>query len=267
MILTKYIQPVDNPVSLAEMKLHLRVTHSTEDELIKSITSAATDWCEYYEGQSYMMKSYRIYLDDFPTEELYLPFSPAVSITSIQYYDSSNALQTLSSSVYTLDKDSMPARMYLAPNQSWPIAYAKEKSVIITYVAGYATTFTTAYSTNVLTLGNAVFADTDRVRVTSDQGDLPASLSTGTDYYVRDVSGSTCKLATSSGGTAYDLSDDGTGTHYIGFADRGLVPDRAKAAIKLIVGDIYENRQQSLDVNLSVIPISAQNLLFDRMFL
>jgi uncharacterized phiE125 gp8 family phage protein len=267
MIVSKYIQAVDNPVSLAEMKLHLRVTHSTEDELIKTITSAAADWCESYEGQSYMMKTYRIFLDEFPSNGIDLPNSPVVSITSIQYYDTNNALQTVSSSVYTLDKDSLPAKLYLSTNQVWPIAYSKEKSVIITYVAGYATTFTTAYSTDLLTVGNAVFADTDRVRIGTDQGDLPASLSSLSDYYVRDVSGSTCKLASSSGGTAIDLSDDGTGTHYIGFADRGLVPNRVKAAIKLIAADLYENRQQSIDLNLNVIPFSAKYLLCERLFL
>ncbi len=266
-MITPYVAPVANPVSLDEMKLHLRVSGTTEDELIRSQIDAATEWCEKYEGQAYMMRQYKVYLDGFK-DEVYLPFPPLVAVDSVQYYDTAGSLQTLASTYYTVDTDSTPGRVYLAYNQSWPSTYLIPKAVIITYTAGYATTFTAVAATNVCTVGNAVFANLDLVRVGTDQGDLPAPLAIGTNYYVGDVSGSTLQLHSDSAiTTAVDITDTGTGTHYIGFGDRGLVPHRVKAAIKLIVTDLYENRQQSLDVNLAIVPVSAKSLLMERIFI
>lgn len=43
---------------------------------------------------------------------------------------------------------------------------------------------------------------------------LPDPLDTATDYYVIDATASTFKLSTSSGGSAVDITDTGTGSHY-----------------------------------------------------
>lgn len=263
MIFAQYIQPVAEPVGLVEMKLHLRVDTTTDDELIKTLISAARQWCEGYEGQSYMVRSYKLYLDQFE-DEISLPMPPLVSVDSVQYYDTAGSLQTLATSYYTVDTDKIPGRIYLAYGQTWPSIYSIPKAVIITFTAGYSTSFTAA-TNDYLTVGNAVFADTDMVRVFADNGDLPAGLSANTNYYVRDKSGSTCKLALTSGGTAIDITDAGTGTQYIAFADTGFVPDRARAAIKLITAHLYEHRELVSEISLEQIPFAAKNLLFERV--
>lgn len=80
---------------------------------------------------------------------------------------------------------------------------------------GDGTTFTADAGTDLLTLTTiAEVSDGDRVLLTTTDT-LPDPLATGTEYYVRDLSGSTIKLATSAGGTAIDLTDAGTGTHTI----------------------------------------------------
>jgi hypothetical protein len=194
---------------------------------------------------------------------------PLVDITQIQYVDSGGDTQTLSTDTYTVDTDSTPGRYYQAYNQSWPATRAIPKAVTVSYRAGYATTFTAAESTDILTVGNAFFADTDRVRVSvsaEDNATLPAGLSINTDYYVRDVSDSTLKLTATSGGTAIDITDSGTGTFYLGFADRGLVPDRAIWAIKLIIGHLYEHREENSEIILTKMPYSVQNLLMERVW-
>ena len=266
MITSPYIAPVAYPVSLVEAKLHLRVDNTTDDGLITSLIGAATEWCEKYEGHSYMMQSYKVYLDGF-YNVVYLPHAPLVSVSSVQYYDGAGDLQTLATSYYTVDTDSTPGRVYLAYNQNWPSTYLIPKSVIITYTAGYATTFTAVAATNVCTVGNAVFANGDTVRVVTDQSDLPSPLAVGTNYYVGDVSGSTLKLYTDSGlASVVDILDTGTPTHMIGFADRGLVPSRAIAAIKLLIGHLYEHREQASEVTLQEIPFAVANLLNERTF-
>jgi len=264
MILQLYTPPVGAPVSDTAAKLHARIDTDADDALVTPMVEAAVDWCEKFEGRSYMIRTYKAYLDGFQNE-VYLPYPPLISVSSVQYVDSNGDTQTLSSSYYTVDTTSTPGRVYLAYNYSWPMTRDVPKSVTITYVAGYATTFTANFTTDVLTVGNAVFADGDIVRVSTDADDLPAALSADTDYYVRDVTGLTLKLAATSGGTAIDMTDAGTGTHYIGL--RETVPFRCIAAIKLVFSHLYENREMTTDLQLNEVPVSAKALLsIDRVF-
>lgn len=54
----------------------------------------------------------------------------------------------------------------------------------------------------------------------STTGTLPAPLVAGTVYYLRDVSGATFKLATTSGGSVLDITTTGTGTHTVEISHR-----------------------------------------------
>lgn len=77
-----------------------------------------------------------------------------------------------------------------------------------------ARTFTAA-TDDTITLALHGYLATQRVRVFST-GTLPAGLSADTDYYViATVATNTFKLSTSSGGSAVDITDTGTGTHYL----------------------------------------------------
>jgi uncharacterized phiE125 gp8 family phage protein len=265
MILANYTQPRAEPVSLLETKAHLRVTSTADDALISALITAARQWAEKYERQSYIMRKYKLYLDEFPSC-INLPYGPVALVDSVQYYDSSGALQTLATSYYTVDKDSSPCRIYLAYNQSWPSTYDIPKAVVITYTAGYEMTFTADATSNVITCGDAVFASGDPVRVSTDSADLPSPLAIETDYYVRDVSGTTFKLALTLDGTAIDITDAGSGTHYIGFSNKGGIPARVKNAIKLITASLYENREETTELNLEHVPFAAKNLLMEREF-
>ncbi len=74
--------------------------------------------------------------DDWP-DKLYLPGWPVQSITSVQYYDSSNTLQTWDSANYISDTDSDPAVIQPAEGVSYPTIYDRNGAVIVTYVVGY----------------------------------------------------------------------------------------------------------------------------------
>jgi hypothetical protein len=72
--------------------------------------------------------------------------------------------------------------------------------------------FTNVAATDVITSAAHGRQDGDKVHVASS-GTLPAPLSAGTTYFVRDATTNTFKLALSSGGSAIDLTDTGSGTH------------------------------------------------------
>jgi hypothetical protein len=68
----------------------------------------------------------------------------------------------------------------------------------------------TAALTDVITSPAHGFVDTDPVYVLGDS--LPTGIAEGTEYFVRDVTTDTFKLAATSGGAAIDLTTVGSGT-------------------------------------------------------
>lgn len=265
MITVIHKQPVCEPMSLAEAKEHLRIDSAVtaEDDLISSLITSARQWCEMYENNSYIVRTYKAYLDCF-TNYILLPHGFLVSVDSIQYYDSVGTLQTLDASVYTADADSLPPRIYLAYNQSWPSTYDIPKAVIITYTVGVAAKFVCAYSeqTATLTMYGRTPIDGEIVRVGTSGGTLPTGLSADTDYYIVNVSGQTFQLSLTSGGAAVSITSASSGLCYIG----RLVPKRVVAAMKLMLTHLYENRIEISADNYRQIPVGCRNLLFERVF-
>lgn len=127
-----------DPVDIATAKRQCRIEDevSADDALLRVYLKAATAWVESYTGRSLMSQTWQLSLEDFP-EEVYLPHgAPNAAIVSVKYYDTSNALQTLSSSVYQLVSFSEPACLTLVDGQVWPATYDRDDAVIVEYTAG-----------------------------------------------------------------------------------------------------------------------------------
>lgn len=249
------------PISLTEAKLHLRVTSSADDELITALIRAAREWCELFQNRAFVTQTITLTLDRFPNV-FEIPKPPLQSVSSIKYIDTAGVQQTLDPSVYDVDTVSEPGRIALAYGQSWPSIRGDINSVEVIYVAGYATKFVTTFASDLLTVSGRVYTDGDIVRLVTTDGDLPAPLETYTDYHVRDVSGYTLKLAATVGGAAITLTDDGTGTHFIGF-----VPFRVISAMKLLIGHWYEHREAVSALACKEVPMAVKSLLsMDRVF-
>jgi len=75
----------------------------------------------------------------------------------------------------------------------------------------------TAATSDLITITAHGFAVNTTVQVVSS-GTLPAPLTAGTIYFVRDVTANTFKLALTAGGAAIDITTTGTGTHTMMFA-------------------------------------------------
>ena len=138
----KVITDLDyEPVSIGEVKIHLRLTDdTTEDDMLLSLISAAREWCESYIGRALGVKTLELLLDDFPASDvLCLPCPPLVSVTSIKYRDSSGTETTMSAADYIVDIDRDPGRVVLAYGKSWPSFTAYPSNPIrVRYVTGYA---------------------------------------------------------------------------------------------------------------------------------
>lgn len=103
-------QPVSSLVShsdgyaidTTEAKLFLRVDHTTENDLIDGMITAAHVWVESYLGRALITETWDFKFTNFPQAglPLFIPRAPLQSITSITYLDENNASQTWASSNY-----------------------------------------------------------------------------------------------------------------------------------------------------------------------
>lgn len=135
------------PVSLADAKEHLRVVDfSDDDDYITALITAARHTVEratrraLWTGQTWQA-GYEGF-GNFSTVRgrLSIPKPPLAAVSSVQYYDSDNALQTVSSSAYVVD-DSGSDRAIIGFTSDFSLPalscdYAAP--VRVTFTAGYA---------------------------------------------------------------------------------------------------------------------------------
>lgn len=136
--LSQTVAPTEEPVSLADVKLHLRVDGNEENVLIASLIAAAREFCESYTGLQFVTATWAYTLDAFPSQDIIrLPRPPLSSVTTVAYTDAAGDAQTMSSSDYDVDTTSIEGRLALAYGASWPSTRDEIDAVTITYVAGY----------------------------------------------------------------------------------------------------------------------------------
>jgi uncharacterized phiE125 gp8 family phage protein len=151
--LVQTVVPGAEPVSLVEAKLHLRVEHDVDNDLITSLLKAARQFAETWTGRAFVTQTWQLKMDRFPSTEgrklwprderdpsggvIRIPKPPLSSLTSVQYVDTAGATQTLASSKYYVDTSTEPGRMVPASGESWPFVRDQTAAVTITFVAGY----------------------------------------------------------------------------------------------------------------------------------
>src|SRR5262245_7038895 len=140
MALTLVTAPAVTPLTLAEVKKHLRVSSSDQDDLITIYLKAATDYLDGehgFLGRALVTQTWLLTIDEFPTAEIKLPLPPLQSVTSVKYDDSAGVEQTVASTDYYVDTASEPGWVVPLANVSWPTTLDAINAVRIEYVAGY----------------------------------------------------------------------------------------------------------------------------------
>lgn len=131
--------PTDEPVSLADANLQMRIDGSDENTLVEAYITAAREYCEGFQNLAYITQTWQLWLDAFPAEDFVnIPLPPLQSIVSIKYYDINDVEYTMSSSLYIVDDKSEPGRVNLAYGQSWPSTTLRPiNGVCIEFNAGF----------------------------------------------------------------------------------------------------------------------------------
>lgn len=141
--LYRIVDPAVTPLSLAEVKAHLRVSSTDQDNLITLYLKAATDYVDGekgFLGIALVTQTWRMTLDAFPTTGLSgnaikIPLPPLQSVVGVNYYDGSGAPQIVPSANYYVDNQNEPG--WIVPVSSWPATLNAINAVSIDFVAGY----------------------------------------------------------------------------------------------------------------------------------
>ena len=134
-----FTAPAIEPITLTEVKEHLRIdsSNTSEDDYIDTLIEASTIYYQSKSWRQLITATYKQYLDNFPATKLELRKPPLQSVTSIKYQDTNGVEQTLSSSVYQVDSKSDVGRIVLADGESFPDTDEVVNAVTIEYKAGY----------------------------------------------------------------------------------------------------------------------------------
>jgi uncharacterized phiE125 gp8 family phage protein len=129
------------PVTLEDVKSHLRVTTDDEDELLRSYLVAAFEWAEERTRRAIVSRNYLIARDDFPYSDWCLPLGHISAIVSVEYLDSSNVLNTWTASPLPYESDlatDYEPRLRPKTGQSWPATGIYFNTARVTVTAGWA---------------------------------------------------------------------------------------------------------------------------------
>lgn len=146
-------------LSVAELKLNMRVTHSVEDEVFKASILAAYDWLAGEFGwlnRTLLTTTYKLTLPGFVKEETYsnrdtggpatrlvststieIPLPPLVSVQTVKYR-LDGVQTTFDAADYVVTTSGLFGTVGLAYNSSWPSTIDTHPEAIeIAFTAGY----------------------------------------------------------------------------------------------------------------------------------
>lgn len=128
--------PTVEPVSLAEMKAHLRLDGSDEDDLVSALVVAARVRIELHTRLTLISQRWRYALSGWPGgSRVRLPFQPVLAIDAVRVSNESGPATVLAPLQYRLDEDGDVARLVVAPGA--PDAEGKVPRIEIDVTCGF----------------------------------------------------------------------------------------------------------------------------------
>lgn len=139
--LKQTIAPVLEPVTLSELRDHLRIDGGMDDSELTVLGKAARLNIEHQQKRQHITATYEYALDAFPASDtIVMPVPPLITVTSISYEDLTGTTQTFAASKYQVEITGERGSITLEPNESWPDTESgRRNAVTITFTAGYGT--------------------------------------------------------------------------------------------------------------------------------
>jgi len=130
----------DTIITVADLKAHMRVTHTAEDTLISALRSAAISWVEEHCNIKLGSYTARGYLPGFYNSRI--PIGPVTAVSEVKYQvtedtDYASDLSTLDAGLWFTDLISQPSRIAF---RDVPSVYEYSLTpVVVSFTAGYTT--------------------------------------------------------------------------------------------------------------------------------
>jgi uncharacterized phiE125 gp8 family phage protein len=132
--------PAQEPVSLAQMKAHLRVEDEAEDGLIEALIVAARVHVESLTGKALLAQTWRVVRDGWPEDRVTkLPVSPMIALSEIRCYDAGGNEHQIDLEQVLPDGRTNPARIILPASVAGAPVLRERMGIEIDYVAGFGT--------------------------------------------------------------------------------------------------------------------------------
>lgn len=131
-------------VTVAEVKTLARLFDATFDDLLADHIAQAQEQIEAITGRTLSPQVWKLTIDGF-ADAIRLPKGPVTSVSSVQYYDTTGALQTIPAENYTLDLTSDPQWLIANELTPWPDTLDAVNAVEITFAVGFTNHADPAY--------------------------------------------------------------------------------------------------------------------------
>lgn len=127
--------PQAEPLTLAQVKEHLRLDGSDEDALLLSLIKTARDHLERQTGLCLTQQSFRLYLDAWPDGDvIQIAKGPVQAIEKILVFDDAGDPIDISGIDRMLDGEARPARLWL---RQPPLPGQPLNGIEIDFTAGF----------------------------------------------------------------------------------------------------------------------------------
>jgi uncharacterized phiE125 gp8 family phage protein len=140
MTLTRTRAPAVEPVTLAEVKAHLRLDQASEDALITTLIKTAREIVEREAGVALIDQGFRLTLDCVPANGLIaVPVHPVTSVSAVNVFDSGGSMTPFALANLVVDGFAHPPRILF---QTPPMGGRGIAAIAIDFDAGFGTTAT-----------------------------------------------------------------------------------------------------------------------------
>lgn len=129
--------PAVEPLTVDEVKAHLRIDHSDEDMLLASLIASSRLHIEAALDLALISQSWSWALDAWPDPRaLELPLRPVQSVEAIRVAAEDGTMVQLSPDRFLVDGASIPSRV-LSTSESWPRPGIPALGIEVAFTAGF----------------------------------------------------------------------------------------------------------------------------------
>jgi uncharacterized phiE125 gp8 family phage protein len=158
------VAPAIQPVSLDEVKQHLRITATSEDAYLNSLIEISTDLLQEFCHRKFIQQTITGWLDAeslmntwwegsivaainaiASLRTIELPWTPAINVTSVSMFTLADEELIVDPDTYRVDAVdlAMPTRITLKESAVWPGgAYRNQNSLKVVWLSGYGPAMT-----------------------------------------------------------------------------------------------------------------------------